>query len=106
MERMNEDLPYEQQMMPILANYDKLMSENKFLREQLKELNEYKKLAKTPGEVKSIINRIEKQKEKEEWIQKTLRDYLVGLGIKLPMFRTVTSLVKTVVSITPQGVID
>ena len=35
---MNEDLPYEQQMMPILKNYDKLVEENRELKSEIKAL--------------------------------------------------------------------
>lgn len=35
---MNEDLPYEQQMMPILKNYDKLVEENRELKSEIKVL--------------------------------------------------------------------
>ena len=35
---MNEDLPYEQQMMPILKNYDMLVEENRELKSEIKAL--------------------------------------------------------------------
>lgn len=35
---MNEDLPYEQQMLPILKNYDKLVEENRDLKSEIKVL--------------------------------------------------------------------
>lgn len=35
---MNEDLPYEQQMKPILASYDRLVSENQELKNRVTEL--------------------------------------------------------------------
>lgn len=35
---MNEDLPYEQQMLPILKNYDKLVEENRELKSEIKVL--------------------------------------------------------------------
>lgn len=35
---MNEDLPYEQQMKPILASYDRLVSENQKLKNRVAEL--------------------------------------------------------------------
>ena len=52
---MNEDLPYEQQMKPILENYDKLVEENLALKEKANELERYKAYARTPGEVKGLV---------------------------------------------------
>ncbi len=39
---MNEDVPYEQQMKPILEKYDKLVEENLALKEKANELERYK----------------------------------------------------------------
>ena len=51
---MNEDLPYEQQMMPILKNYDKLVEENRELKSEIKALE--KAVLSTRAMVKREIN--------------------------------------------------
>ena len=51
---MNEDLPYEQQMMPILKNYDKLVEENRELKSEIKALE--KAVLSTRAMVKRELN--------------------------------------------------
>ena len=51
---MNEDLPYEQQMMPILKNYDKLVEENRELKSEIKALE--KAVLSTKAMVKRELN--------------------------------------------------
>lgn len=51
---MNEDLPYEQQMMPILKNYDKLVEENRELKSEIKALE--KAVLSTRAMVKREFN--------------------------------------------------
>jgi len=51
---MNEDLPYEQQMMPILKNYDKLVEENRELKSEIKALE--KAILSTRAMVKRELN--------------------------------------------------
>ena len=51
---MNEDLPYEQQMMPILKNYDKLVEENRELKSEIKVLE--KAVLSTRAMVKRELN--------------------------------------------------
>ena len=51
---MNEDLPYEQQMMPILKNYDKLVEENRELKSERKALE--KAVLSTRAMVKRELN--------------------------------------------------
>ena len=88
---MNEDLPYEQQMKPILASYDRLVSENQ--EERIKAAH------KAEGELNNLRNLNKNRVKKLEWIQKTLEDYLVSLGIELPQYRTVSGVVKMIVKI-------
>lgn len=102
---MNEDLPYEQQMKPILASYDRLVSENQELKNRVAELEKTleeersEKALKADAEFNNIKNSNKRRGEKLEWIQKTLEDYLKDLGIKLPEYRTVTKIVKMIVKI-------
>ena len=102
---MNEDLPYEQQMKPILASYDRLVSENQELKNRVAELEKTleeersKKTLKADVEFNNIKDSNRRRGEKLEWIQKTLEDYLKDLGIKLPEYRTVTKIVKMIVKI-------
>lgn len=102
---MNEDLPYEQQMKPILANYDKLVSENQNLKNRVAELEKTLEKERSENALKADVefNNIKdsnrRRGEKLEWIQKTLEDYLKDLGIKLPEYRTVTKIVKMIVKI-------
>ena len=102
---MNEDLPYEQQMKPILASYDRLVSENQELKNRVAELEKTleeersEKALKADAEFNNIKNSNRRRGEKLEWIQKTLEDYLKDLGIKLPEYRTVTKIVKMIVKI-------
>lgn len=96
---MNEDLPYEQQMKPILASYDRLVEENKNLKNRVAELEKALKSRKYNAEISDIINTCKQRGEKLEWIQKTLEDYLVSLGIELPQYRTVSKVVKMIVKI-------
>ena len=51
------------------------------------------------AEISDIINTCKQRGEKLEWIQKTLEDYLVSLGIELPQYRTVSKVVKMIVKI-------
>lgn len=112
MERMNTDLPYEQQMMPILKNYDNLVNENKELKAKVERLtnmldnaerkaknNLIRKEKDIDKETKDLKHAYEKKCEKMEWIQKTLEDYLLSLGIELPKYRTITAIVKMIVKI-------
>ncbi len=85
----NKDIPYEQQMKIILGKFDNLVEENKMLKE---------KLAKLPGEFRSAKNIAEQRKKKLDWIQDELTKYLVGLGIEIPPYATVTKLVKMITS--------
>ena len=78
---MNEDLPYEQQMKSILDKYDKLVDENLALKEKSNELERYKAYARTPGEVKCLVGRIEKQKEAIDWSIAQINEYLMRLGV-------------------------
>lgn len=102
---MNKDLPYEQQMKPILASYDKLVSENQNLKNRVAELEKALKSARSESErkynaeISNIMSTSKNRGEKLEWIQKTLEDYLVSLGIELPQYRTVSKIVKMVVKI-------
>ena len=102
---MNEDLPYEQQMKPILESYDRLVEENQNLKNRVAELEKALKSAsneserKYNAEISDIINTCKQRGEKLEWIQKTLEDYLVSLGIELPQYRTVSKIVKMIVKI-------
>lgn len=102
---MNEDLPYEQQMKPILASYDRLVSENQKLKNRVAELEKTleeersEKALKADAEFNNIKYSNRRRGEKLEWIQKTLEDYLKDLGIKLPEYRTVTKIVKMIVKI-------
>ena len=102
---MNEDLPYEQQMKHILASYDRLVEENQNLKNRVAELEKALKSAsneserKYNAEISDIINTCKQRGEKLEWIQKTLEDYLVSLGIELPQYRTVSKVVKMIVKI-------
>lgn len=96
---MNEDLPYEQQMKPILASYDRLVEENQNLKNRVAELEKALKSRKYNAEISDIINTCKQRGEKLEWIQKTLEDYLVSLGIELPQYRTVSKVVKMIVKI-------
>lgn len=98
---MNEDLPYEQQMKPILASYDRLVEENQNLKNRVAELEKALKSAsnESNAEISDIINTCKQRGEKLEWIQKTLEDYLVSLGIELPQYRTVSKVVKMIVKI-------
>ena len=102
---MNEDLPYEQQMKPILASSDRLVEENQNLKNRVAELEKALKSAsneserKYNAEISDIINTCKQRGEKLEWIQKTLEDYLVSLGIELPQYRTVSKVVKMIVKI-------
>lgn len=96
---MNEDLPYEQQMKPILASYDRLVEENQNLKNRVAELEKALKSRKYNAEISDIINTCKQRGEKLEWIQKTLEDYLVSLGIELPQYRTVSKVVKMIVNI-------
>nr|DAQ24390.1 MAG TPA: hypothetical protein [Caudoviricetes sp.] len=102
---MNEDLPYEQQMKPILASYDRLVEENQNLKNRVAELEKALNSAsneserKYNAEISDIINTCKQRGEKLEWIQKTLEDYLVSLGIELPQYRTVSKVVKMIVKI-------
>ena len=102
---MNEDLPYEQQMKPILANYDRLVSENQYLKGKVAELEKALKSAtnesdrKSSEEIMNLRSTCKNRGEKLEWIQKTLEDYLSSLGIEIPQYRTVSKIVKMVVKI-------
>lgn len=102
---MNEDLPYEQQMKPILASYDRLVSENQELKNRVAELEKtlveerIKAAHKAEGELNNLRNLNKNRVKKLEWIQKTLEDYLVSLGIELPQYRTVSGVVKMIVKI-------
>lgn len=102
---MNEDLPYEQQMKPILASYDRLVSENQELKNRVAELEKTLKeeriraAHKAEGELNNLRNLNKNRVKKLEWIQKTLEDYLVSLGIELPQYRTVSGVVKMIVKI-------
>lgn len=102
---MNEDLPYEQQMKPILASYDRLVSENQELKNRVTELEKtleeerIKAAHKAEGELNNLRNLNKNRVKKLEWIQKTLEDYLVSLGIELPQYRTVSGVVKMIVKI-------
>lgn len=102
---MNEDLPYEQQMKPILASYDRLVSENQYLKNKVAELEKALKSAKNESEKKSseeianLKSICKNRREKLDWIQKTLEDYLASLGIEIPQYRTVTKVVKMIVKI-------
>lgn len=102
---MNEDLPYEQQMKLILASYDRLVEENQNLKNRVAELEKALNSAsneserKYNAEISDIINTCKQRGEKLEWIQKTLEDYLVSLGIELPQYRTVSKVVKMIVKI-------
>lgn len=102
---MNEDLPYEQQMKPILASYDRLVSENQRLKSKVEELEKALKSVLNESEMESIreianLKSIcKKRKERLDWIQKTLEDYLASLGIEIPQYRTVSKIVKMVVKI-------
>lgn len=102
---MNNDLPYEQQMKPILASFDRLVSENQNLKNRVAELEKALKAVRNESERKysaevcNIMDTCKKRGEKLEWIQKTLEDYLVSLGIELPQYRTVSKIVKMVVKI-------
>lgn len=102
---MNEDLPYEQQMKPILASYDRLVSENQELKDRVAELEKtlkeerIKAAHKAEGELNNLRNLNKNRAKKLEWIQKTLEDYLVSLGIELPQYRTVSGVVKMIVKI-------
>ena len=49
---MNEDLPYEQQMKPILASYDRLVEENQNLKNRVAELEKALKSASNESERK------------------------------------------------------
>lgn len=102
---MNEDLPYEYQMKPILANYDRLVSENQKLKNRVAELEraleeERNGIAlKTNMELNNLRDSNKQREEKLEWVRKTLEDYLVSLGIELPQYRTVSKIVKMIVNI-------
>ena len=102
---MNEDLPYEQQMKPILASYDRLVSENQRLKSKVEELEKALKSVlnesgtESIGEIANLKSICKKRKERLDWIQKTLEDYLVSLGIELPQYRTVSKVVKMIVKI-------
>lgn len=102
---MNEDVPYEYQMKPILANYDKLVSENQKLKNRIAELEKTlekersEKALKADTEFNNLKSSNKNRGDKLEWIQKTLEDYLVSLGIELPEYRTVTKIVKMIVKI-------
>lgn len=102
---MNEDLPYEYQMKPILANYDRLVSENQKLKNRVAELeraleDERNGIAlKTNMELNNLRDSNKQREEKLEWVRKTLEDYLVSLGIELPQYRTVSKIVKMIVNI-------
>lgn len=102
---MNEDLPYEYQMKPILANYDRLVSENQKLKNRVAELEraleeERNGIAlKTNMELNNLRDANKQREEKLEWVRKTLEDYLVSLGIELPQYRTVSKIVKMIVNI-------
>ena len=102
---MNEDLPYEYQMKPILANYDRLVSENQKLKNRVAELKraleeERNGIAlKTNMELNNLRDANKQREEKLEWVRKTLEDYLVSLGIELPQYRTVSKIVKMIVNI-------
>lgn len=102
---MNEDLPYEYQMEPILANYDRLVSENQKLKNRVAELEraleeERNGIAlKTNMEINNLRDSNKQREEKLEWVRKTLEDYLVSLGIELPQYRTVSKIVKMIVNI-------
>lgn len=109
---MNNDLPYEQQMMPILKKYDNLVKENEELKATVERLtnklentekkaknNLIRKNKDIDKETKDLKHAYEKKCEKMEWIQKTLEDYLLSLGIELPEHRTITAIVKMIVKI-------
>ena len=112
MERMNTDLPYEQQMMPILKRYDSLVKENKELKSTVEHLtnrlenaekkaknNLIRKNKDLDKETKDLKHAYEKKGEKMEWIQKELEEYLLSLGVELPEHRTITAIVKMIVKI-------
>lgn len=95
---MNEDLPYEQQMKPILEKYDKLVEENLALKEKANELERYKAYARTPGEVKDLVGRIEKQKEAIDWSIAQINEYLRSLGVDA-RYKTLKSAVNAITKI-------
>lgn len=90
MRNMNKDLPYEQQMKILLGKYDKLMEENKMLREEL---------SKRPGELKEAQHLAKKHKKKLDWVREELAKYLESLGIEFPYPPSVARVVKMVVKI-------
>lgn len=96
---MNTELPYEQQMMLILEKYDKLLEENRILKEKANELEKYKALARTPGVIKDLRNRISKQKEAINWSIEQINDYLDNLGVLEYKYNTLKSAVKAIVKI-------
>lgn len=102
---MNEDVPYEYQMKPILASYDRLVSENQNLKNRIAELEKTlekersEKALKADAEFNNLKSSNKNRGDKLEWIQKTLEDYLVSLGIELPQYRTVSKIVKMIVKI-------
>lgn len=102
---MNEDVPYEYQMKPILASYDRLVSENQKLKNRIAELEKTlekernKKTLDANEELNNLRDSNWKRGERLEWIQKTLEDYLEDLGIKLSEHRKVTKIVKMIVKI-------
>ena len=95
---MNEDLPYEQQMKPILEKYDKLVEENLALKEKANELERYKAYARTPGEVKGLVGRIEKQKEAIDCSIAQINEYLRSLGVDA-RYKTLKSAVNAITKI-------
>lgn len=112
MKRMNTDLPYEQQMIPILKRYDSLVKENEELKSTIEHLtnrletaekeaknNLIRKKKDLDKEMKDLKNAYKTKCEKMEWIQKELEDYLLSLGVELPEYRTITAIVKMIVKI-------
>lgn len=82
-----------------------LLKRTKNLKNRVAELEKALKSAsneserKYNAEISDIINTCKQRGEKLEWIQKTLEDYLVSLGIELPQYRTVSKVVKMIVKI-------
>lgn len=83
MSKTKNNIPYERQMLPILRNYDKLVEENKAMKEVLANISkvcepedvtlQFKKLN---GSIKDLTNRLDECKKKLEEIDRLVRDKL------------------------------
>lgn len=83
MSKTHNAIPYERQMLPILRNYDKLVEENKAMKEVLANINKVCKpedvateFKNMQGHIKMLTNLLDESREKIKEIDQLVKDKL------------------------------